>query len=408
MSHELRTPLNAIIGYLRTIMDARRALDLDDVRRIARSGRHLLALVSDVLDMSKIEAGSLELRTALFSISEMLDEVREVATSLARTNDNRLVWDVGPMTERVTSDGSPLAPDPAEPPVQRAEVHAGGEVRLAAPPWETASLRIDVSDTGPGIDPETLERLFLLFVQGRAHGLRHAGTGLGLAITHRLVSAMAGSIEVQSELGHGSRFTVLLPLRSSSVPPSQHTQRAQRCSSGSGRPPPRGGSGHGPVDAVEEPASVLLPLGAHQARSPRPSGDRPGLACGGSGRARNTSYRHHVGNAKSRYAGSATSPVERRRKRDRWRRYSSPLRRASATSGVEPCAISPGPQAVEHIDGGVERRADRAVLGLAIPTAVFEALAEEAVHDRSDVDAQGGARLDGAPVDAGLSTSPSK
>jgi len=212
MSHELRTPLNAIIGYSELILDAPEELDVEDVDRIATSGRHLLSLVNDVLDMSKIEAGSVELRDEPFHLLGMFAELRDVALELARVHENSVDWSVpASVPQGVIGDAVRLRQIVLNLLGNALKFTHRGKVSLDVS-FGDGQLFIAVSDTGPGIRDDMLEQLFVPFSQGKSAGMRHGGTGLGLSISRRLARAMGGDIGVESTLGVGSRFTVAVPL----------------------------------------------------------------------------------------------------------------------------------------------------------------------------------------------------
>jgi len=215
MSHELRTPLNAIIGFSQVLREGmvgevnpKQAEYLDD---ILSSGNHLLSLINDVLDLSKVEAGQVELELAPFSLQEALERgvvmVRERATrdgvtlTLAPAAERELV----PGDERrvrqvifnLLSNAVKFTPQ-------------GGSVDV----WTTrvnGEVRVSVCDTGPGIAPGDQERIFEEFQQTEAGLEQREGTGLGLALSKRLVELHGGRIWVESEPGSGSTFTFTLP-----------------------------------------------------------------------------------------------------------------------------------------------------------------------------------------------------
>ena len=213
MSHELRTPLNAIIGFSQVLreqlfgeVNEKQEEYLDD---ILSSGNHLLSLINDVLDLSKVEAGQVELEVAPFSLREALESgvvmVRERATK------------DGVQVELATRSGSRhrhgrRAPDQAgdlQPALERREVHAGGRGRRrAARRSVNGEVRVSVADTGPGIAPEDHERIFEEFQQTEAGVEQREGTGLGLALSKRLVELHGGRIWVDSELGQGQHVRV--------------------------------------------------------------------------------------------------------------------------------------------------------------------------------------------------------
>ncbi len=216
MSHELRTPLNAIIGFSQVLREGmvggvneKQAEYLDD---ILSSGNHLLSLINDVLDLSKVEAGQVELELAPFSLQEALER------------------GVVMMRERATRDGVTLTLAPAS----QVELVPGDERRVRqvifnllsnavkfTPPGGSVDVsatqvngevRVSVADTGPGIAPEDRERIFEEFQQTAAGLEQREGTGLGLALSKRLVELHGGRIWVESEPGSGSTFTFTLPV----------------------------------------------------------------------------------------------------------------------------------------------------------------------------------------------------
>jgi signal transduction histidine kinase len=218
MSHELRTPLNAIIGFSEVLLERmfgdinpKQAEYLDD---ILASGRHLLSLINDILDLSKIEAGRLELDLAPFDLSLTLENaltlVRERATrhgiALDLVVDDRLGPCIGDERKvkqvilNLLSNAVKFTP-------------AGGRIGLRAAPADGA-VEVSVSDTGIGIAPEDQEAIFEEFRQvGASSSSKHEGTGLGLTLARKFVELHGGRIWVQSEAGKGSTFTFTLPVR---------------------------------------------------------------------------------------------------------------------------------------------------------------------------------------------------
>jgi len=222
MSHELRTPLNAIIGYAELILDDPEAVEVDDVRRIERSGRHLLALVNDVLDMSRIEGGALEIAWGTVPVRHLLDEIRDVARGLAAEQRNELRWDVAAdVPDAIAGDALRMRQVVLNLVGNALKFTHDGVVTVSAA-TSGELLQVRVSDTGPGIEDDLLPRLFQPFAQGRSDKIKHQGTGLGLAISRSLARAMGGRILVQSELGVGSRFTLVLPLEESPTASGVH------------------------------------------------------------------------------------------------------------------------------------------------------------------------------------------
>jgi hypothetical protein len=219
MSHELRTPLNAIIGYSEMLVeeaeDAGNEAMLADLGKIHSAGRHLLSLINDILDLSKIEAGKMELYVEEFALGPVIEDVVSTAQPLAEKSGARLeasgMDDLGTMRSDVTRIRQILLNLLSN----AYKFTQGGTVRLAVAREEREGgdwLRFVVSDDGIGMSPDQLERLFQAFTQASAStSARFGGTGLGLAISRQFCRMMGGDIEVESEEGAGSTFTVRLP-----------------------------------------------------------------------------------------------------------------------------------------------------------------------------------------------------
>jgi PAS domain S-box-containing protein len=219
MSHELRTPLNAVIGFSE-LLEQQIFGTLNDKQRtyvgnVLVSGRHLLQLVNDVLDISKVEAGRMDLAYERTPIGSIVDVVRGVIGGLAHKRGIRLEVALPPGLPDVFID-----PGRIKQVLYNLISNAikftpkGGVVRLTARA-DARSLTVSVSDTGIGIARADLPRLFREFEQlAQPNGTRPEGTGLGLALSRRLVELHGGRVEVESELGRGSTFSVHLPLKS--------------------------------------------------------------------------------------------------------------------------------------------------------------------------------------------------
>ena len=219
MSHELRTPLNAIIGYSEMLEEEAEDLGqvdfVPDLRKIHGAGKHLLSLINDVLDLSKVEAGRMEVKKDVFEIGPLLDEALNTATPLARKNGNRLVLDCGLGKTLMEADLVKFRQSLFNLLSNACKFTENGEIRLAVRRVEAGGrnwLDWEVADTGIGIQPEQMHKLFHSFSQvDSSTTRRHGGTGLGLAISQRLCRLMGGDILVESTPGLGSRFTIRLP-----------------------------------------------------------------------------------------------------------------------------------------------------------------------------------------------------
>jgi signal transduction histidine kinase len=218
MSHELRTPLNAIIGLSEMLVSNAPRFGtekaVDPLKRVHRAGTHLLGLVNQVLDLSKIEAGKLELNSQSVQLMPLIDEVVGTARQLAEQNGNRLVTDNPANLGALTVDPMRLRQILFNLLSNACKFTKQGEVALRVKKVTNGRSFIEfaVSDTGIGMTPEQLGRLFEEFSQAEATtAQRYGGTGLGLAITRKLARMMGGDVTVASEPGKGSVFTVRLP-----------------------------------------------------------------------------------------------------------------------------------------------------------------------------------------------------
>jgi PAS domain S-box-containing protein len=225
MSHELRTPLNAILGFSEFLLDEHGGPITDKqsecLQHVLVSGRHLLRLVSDVLDLAKVEAGKLDLLPDEFSMAEVLEEVCSVARALARDKQISLQLRCDPKLDRVTLD-----PQKFKQILFNLLANAvkftdpGGSIDVDARAVNEQELEVSVRDSGIGIRQEDISKLFREFQQlDSGASRRHEGTGLGLALAKRLVESQRGRMGVESQLGQGSTFYVTLPrkLRSDRV-----------------------------------------------------------------------------------------------------------------------------------------------------------------------------------------------
>jgi signal transduction histidine kinase len=219
MSHELRTPLNAIIGLTEMMVTnaARFGTEkaLEPLQRVNRAGTHLLGLINQVLDLSKIEAGKLELNPATVDLAPLIDEVAGTARQLAEQNKNRLVVEAPERLGQVTVDPMRLRQILLNLLSNACKFTNEGEVALRArrPTDGQDWIELAVADSGIGMTPEQQAKVFGEFTQADATtAQRFGGTGLGLAITRKLARMMGGDVTVASEPGKGSVFTVRLPV----------------------------------------------------------------------------------------------------------------------------------------------------------------------------------------------------
>jgi signal transduction histidine kinase len=218
VSHELRTPLNAIIGLTEMMVKnaARFGTEKaqEPLQRVNRAGTHLLGLINQVLDLSKIEAGKLELNPQTVQLAPLINDVISTAGQLAEQNKNRLVVAAQENLGALTVDPMRLRQILLNLLSNACKFTKAGEVKLAARKVSNGSSFVEfaVSDTGIGMTPEQQAKLFEEFTQADATtAQRFGGTGLGLAITRKLARMMGGDVTVTSEPGKGSVFTVRLP-----------------------------------------------------------------------------------------------------------------------------------------------------------------------------------------------------
>jgi adenylate cyclase len=218
MSHELRTPLNAIIGLTEMMVTnaARFGTEkaAEPLQRVHRAGTHLLGLINQVLDLSKIEAGKLELNPQTVELAPLINEIIGTAGQLAEQNQNRLVVEVPDDLGALTVDPMRLRQILLNLLSNACKFTKQGEVKLKARrlidgrDW----IELAVADSGIGMTPEQQAKLFEEFSQAdKTTVQRFGGTGLGLAITRKLARMMGGDVTVTSEMGKGSVFTVRLP-----------------------------------------------------------------------------------------------------------------------------------------------------------------------------------------------------
>ena len=220
MSHELRTPLNAIIGYSEMLQEDATGIGhpeiAADLDRINTAGRHLLALINDILDLSKIEAGKTTLDYQVFAVGALVNETVSTVSALAAQNGNAITVQCDPSIGYVRSDPTKLRQILFNLLSNAAKFTKNGKIELLVDResgGEPGQIRFTVSDTGVGISPELLGALFDAFTQADTSTTRRfGGTGLGLTITRKFCELMGGAIDVESESGKGAVFTVRLPV----------------------------------------------------------------------------------------------------------------------------------------------------------------------------------------------------
>ncbi len=217
MSHELRTPMNAIIGYSEMLMEEAEDVGqedfIPDLKRIHGAGKHLLMLINDILDLSKIEAGKMTTFCETVDIAAVVDEVRATVTPLIQKNNNTLVVDVAPGIGSIYSDLTKLRQTLFNLLSNASKFTENGTITLSAAPVPDADTVVfKVTDTGIGMTPEQLSKLFQAFTQADASTTRkYGGTGLGLAISRKFCQLLGGDITVESTENIGSTFIVTLP-----------------------------------------------------------------------------------------------------------------------------------------------------------------------------------------------------
>src|SRR4029434_4189830 len=220
MSHELRTPLNAIIGLTEMMVSnaARFGTEkaLEPLRRVNAAGTHLLSLINEILDLSKIEAGKLELNPEPVNLARLIDEVVGTAGQLAEKNKNRLIVEAQENLGALNADSLRLKQILLNLLSNACKFTKQGEVALRVRKVADGRdwVELAVADTGIGLTAEQQAKLFQDFTQADSlTARRYGGTGLGLAITRKLARMMGGDVTVMSEPGKGSVFTVRLPVR---------------------------------------------------------------------------------------------------------------------------------------------------------------------------------------------------
>jgi len=220
MSHELRTPLNAIIGYseilLEDAQDKKDEAASNDLEKIRNSGKHLLSLINNILDLSKIEAGKMELDIHEFELSKIIEDVLTTTQPLVDKTGNKLVLNFNHKVEKINADATKVKQVLINIIGNAAKFTKDGYITLSIKTMDINQephILFEVTDTGIGILAEDIDHLFQEFSQANAQvTTKFGGTGLGLTISRKFCRMMRGDITVNSEFGKGSTFTVILPL----------------------------------------------------------------------------------------------------------------------------------------------------------------------------------------------------
>lgn len=239
MSHELRTPLNVVIGYAEMLREtfedqADAGRKMQDLDRIHAAGRHLLALVDDVIDLSSIESNRLELSTQPVAVASLINEVIATASPLVGKRDNRMVVNMPEDLGTLELDALKLRQSILNLLSNAAKFTTKGTIMLTVLRKQGEkgdTLLLEVTDNGIGISPEGLRRIFEDFSQAENDtATKFGGTGLGLALTQRFCQMMGGTIAVRSERGVGTSFTIEIPIlepRAAAAKPSKKSDMKQ-------------------------------------------------------------------------------------------------------------------------------------------------------------------------------------
>jgi signal transduction histidine kinase len=217
MSHELRTPLNAIIGVTEMLREDAEALkqDIEPLDRVLGAGRHLLALINDILDLSKIEAGRMELHLESFALAPLIDGVIKTIEPLAAKNGNQVAVHCDAAIGTMHADQMRLRQALLNLMSNANKFTEKGTIAIAAHQGQENGrdwITLAVTDTGIGMTPDQMGKLFQEFAQASSStASKYGGTGLGLVISRRFCQMMGGDITVESEVGRGSTFTIRLP-----------------------------------------------------------------------------------------------------------------------------------------------------------------------------------------------------
>ncbi|MFL2941416.1 MAG: sensor histidine kinase [Candidatus Poseidoniales archaeon] len=216
MSHELRTPLNAILGYSEMLMEEAEDDELEsyaaDLAKIQSSGEHLLTLINDILDLSKIEAGKMDLHIEEFEFVKHLAQIEATAKPLVEKNGNKFILENNATFEKLKNDQTKLRQILFNMLSNAAKFTKEGSVTLSINTIEK-DVRFAVTDTGIGMNEKQLGKVFDEFTQAEASTAKdYGGTGLGLPISKKMTEMMGGKMEVESEEGKGTTFSITIPV----------------------------------------------------------------------------------------------------------------------------------------------------------------------------------------------------
>jgi signal transduction histidine kinase len=216
VSHELRTPLNSIIGFTRLVLRKTESqiekLQKENLQKVLISSEHLLNLINGLLDLSKIEAGRMEVYAETFILNDVVRMAASTVEPMLKNGHVRLVTEVAPDIPPVKTDRDKLKQVVLNLLSNAVKFTEKGEIKVAA--WrDNGNVKLTVCDTGIGMKKEALDYIFEEFRQADMSSTRrYGGTGLGLAIVRRFIHLMGGEIAVESEVGKGSTFTITIPI----------------------------------------------------------------------------------------------------------------------------------------------------------------------------------------------------
>jgi signal transduction histidine kinase/CheY-like chemotaxis protein len=267
MSHELRTPMNAIIGYSEMLAeeaeDAGVAEFIPDLNKIQSAGKHLLSLINDILDLSKIESGKMTVYLEAFDVKSLVEDVAATVKPLLAKNKNQLILNIQPDLGAMTSDLTKVRQTLFNLLSNASKFTENGTITLSANLDKSGlsnNVSFAVQDTGIGMTPEQCGKLFQAFSQADASTTRkYGGTGLGLAISRRFCQILGGDITVASIPGTGSTFTVILPQQSVDTTVTEHhseTPTASTKPAAAATHPADTGASRGVIVVIDDDANV--------------------------------------------------------------------------------------------------------------------------------------------------------